>query len=145
MGRLPRGRRRKEPLGGGVARGPAEAAADSSQQKIQTRGNKNSSTRVRILGDTSYDAHLASAPTWQKSRNVHRYSINEIYMTQLHLSYRQARWTEYLADYNVDIKHLKGKGNVVADALSRRPDSNNIIAGGFFFFGENRLQPKRRQ
>ena len=39
------------------------------------------------------------------------------------LSPRLARWQEYLSQYNFSkILHIKGKDNVVADALSRRPD-----------------------
>mmetsp|Transcript_71211 Transcript_71211/g.148592 ORF Transcript_71211/g.148592 Transcript_71211/m.148592 type:complete len:951 (+) Transcript_71211:1853-4705(+) len=43
--------------------------------------------------------------------------------TQNNLTGRLARWLEFLADFQiVDILHVKGKDNVVADALSRRPD-----------------------
>ena len=35
---------------------------------------------------------------------------------------RQARWLETLSVYDFKIRHCKGKDNVWADALSRRPD-----------------------
>ena len=43
--------------------------------------------------------------------------------TQPQLSRRQARWLEFLAEFDFEIVHRPGKSNVVADALSRL---NNI-------------------
>ena len=42
--------------------------------------------------------------------------------TQPHLSARQARWMEFLQQFDSTIEYQSGKLNVVADALSRRPD-----------------------
>ncbi len=46
--------------------------------------------------------------------------------TQPHLSQRQTRWVEKLAEYDFKIEYQEGKKNVVADALSRRPDHRQI-------------------
>ena len=35
------------------------------------------------------------------------------------LNARQARWLEFLCEFDFEIKHIKGKENKVADALSR--------------------------
>jgi hypothetical protein len=42
--------------------------------------------------------------------------------SQPHLSNRQARWVEYLQQFELAISYREGKENVVADALSRRGD-----------------------
>ena len=41
---------------------------------------------------------------------------------QPQLSSQQARWQQFLSEYNYDMEHLAGSDNVAADALSRRPD-----------------------
>ena len=46
--------------------------------------------------------------------------------TKPNLSARQARWMEKLAEYDYVIVSKPGKDNVVADALSRRPDHQDI-------------------
>ena len=39
-----------------------------------------------------------------------------------HLSQRMARWLSFFAEYNFRVEYKPGKQNVLADALSRRPD-----------------------
>ncbi|KAE9038963.1 hypothetical protein PR001_g7732 [Phytophthora rubi] len=39
-----------------------------------------------------------------------------------HLSQRLARWLSFFAEYNFTVEYKPGKQNVLADALSRRPD-----------------------
>ena len=40
--------------------------------------------------------------------------------TQMGLNARQARWMDLLSEFDFEVKHIKGKENRVADALSRR-------------------------
>lgn len=42
--------------------------------------------------------------------------------TQPHLSGRQARWVEFMQQFDFDIEYRPGRSNVAADALSRRAD-----------------------
>ena len=42
--------------------------------------------------------------------------------TQPNLSRRQARTLDFLSQFDFTVVHVPGKSNVVADALSRRPD-----------------------
>lgn len=42
------------------------------------------------------------------------------YFSQPTLNARQARWVDFLGGFDFEIKHLKGKENQVADALSRK-------------------------
>ena len=42
------------------------------------------------------------------------------------VSRRNARWLEFLSQFCFDIEHIKGRENVVADALSRVPGSEDV-------------------
>ena len=46
----------------------------------------------------------------------------ECFQGQRDLSRRQARWQEFLAEYDFSIEYVKGERNTVADALSRMPE-----------------------
>ena len=41
--------------------------------------------------------------------------------TQRDLDARQRRWSEFMSEYDFEISYIKGKENVVANALSKRP------------------------
>ena len=41
--------------------------------------------------------------------------------TQRYLNARKRRWSEFMSEYDFGISYIKGKENVVAYALSRRP------------------------
>ncbi|PHJ18468.1 reverse transcriptase, partial [Cystoisospora suis] len=43
-------------------------------------------------------------------------------LTQKHVTSRLGYWLDKLADFNIKIVYKPGKQNVVADAISRRPD-----------------------
>jgi hypothetical protein len=47
------------------------------------------------------------------------------FMTTKELNARQARWAEELSAYDFRMEHIKGKENVMADALSRRANYRN--------------------
>ena len=46
---------------------------------------------------------------------------------QPHLSSRQTRWVEFLAQFDFDMEYKSGKMNTVADALSRRSDYSESL------------------
>jgi hypothetical protein len=48
------------------------------------------------------------------------------FTNQRDLSRRQARWAEYMSQYDLSIHYLKGEENEAADALSRRKDSDSL-------------------
>ena len=40
---------------------------------------------------------------------------------------RQARWMAFLSEFDFEVRHIKGKENKVADALSRRTHGINEV------------------
>ena len=51
----------------------------------------------------------------------------ECFSRQKHLSRRQARWQEFLGQYDFRIMYLKGEDNTVADALSRLRPGDDVV------------------
>ena len=50
-----------------------------------------------------------------------------VYVKTSKLDMAQICWLSELAFYDFDLVYRMGKSNLVADALSRRPESSNII------------------
>ena len=44
------------------------------------------------------------------------------------LNARQSRWLEFLCEFDFEIKHIKGKENKVADALSRKVQEMHVTS-----------------
>ena len=43
------------------------------------------------------------------------------------LNSRQDRWVAFLSEYDIEIRHIKGKENIVADALSRQKHELHFV------------------
>ena len=48
------------------------------------------------------------------------------------LNARQARWLEFLCEFDFGIKHIKGKENKVVDALSRKVHEMHVLSLSIF-------------
>ena len=53
-------------------------------------------------------------------------------LDQPNLNARQARWLDFLSEYDFEIQHIKGKENKVADALSRNVKLNFTAASSTY-------------
>ena len=65
--------------------------------------------RVYLMGESRFAMYTDHASL--------RYAIKSP-----HLSQRMARWLSFFAEYNFVVHYKPGKTNILADALSRRPD-----------------------
>nr|GEX52203.1 hypothetical protein [Tanacetum cinerariifolium] len=57
------------------------------------------------------------------------YTTHDLELGAKELNMRQRHWLELLADYDCEIRYHLGKANVVADALSRKEESNHSELG----------------
>ena len=51
------------------------------------------------------------------------------FLTQKDLNERQQKWVSKIQAFEIDIEYLKGKNNLVVDALSRRPSISLMDVG----------------
>ena len=65
--------------------------------------------------------HYLSGSKYQITIITDHHSLKH-FDTQPHLTARQARWAEFLSEFDYNIIYKEGKDNIVADALSRRSD-----------------------
>ncbi|KAE8962615.1 hypothetical protein PR002_g29547 [Phytophthora rubi] len=65
--------------------------------------------RVYLLGEQTFAVYTDHASLRTAMKNPH-------------LSQRMARWLSFFAEYNFVVHYKPGKNNILADALSRRPD-----------------------
>ncbi|GMF47896.1 unnamed protein product [Phytophthora fragariaefolia] len=88
---------------------PAETNHPVHDKELLAMRNALILFRVYLLGEQSFAVYTdhASLRTAMKSP---------------HLSQRTARWLSFFAEYNFVVHYKPGKNNILADALSRRPD-----------------------
>src|ERR1700754_999482 len=65
--------------------------------------------------------------------------------TQPHLSRRQARWQEHLAEFDFEIQYKPSKQNVVANALSRPPQINQLSVDNMDTTDLSRIKDKYQE
>jgi ribonucleotide monophosphatase NagD (HAD superfamily) len=86
---------------------------NEAEQRYSTH-EKEMTAVVHCLG--VWRVYLLGPKFVVKTDNV----ANTFFKTQKKLSQRQARWQEFLAEYDFEWEHKPGRHNQVADALSRR-------------------------
>lgn len=59
-----------------------------------------------------------------KTNNV----ATSYFQSQMKLSPKQARWQDFLAEFDYSLEYKPGKANVVADALSRKAILANVVS-----------------
>lgn len=68
----------------------------------------------------------------------------EFFQTQKDMSTRQKRWADTLADFDFEIKYVRGEDNCAADALSRMPDDTPSAGYAACALAHTRSPPARR-
>ena len=73
---------------------------------------------------------LNSDSTWWETSSKLRQIINSLkyFLEQKELNERQHKCVSKVQAYDFEIEYVKGKNNIVADALSRRPASLSLMS-----------------
>ena len=87
---------------------------------------------IRALGKWRTDLLGYNFEVWTDHKTLEHFG------TQRDLSRRQARWMEFLSQYDATIHYLPGEKNTVADALSRLPDPDTNVIATIFAKSQNR-------
>src|SRR3954467_11141068 len=80
-----------------------------------------------LVHDLELGAVVFALKTWRHYLLGERFTVYSDHkslayiFTQRDLNMRQRRWLEYVASYDFELLYHPGKGNVVADGLSRYP------------------------
>jgi hypothetical protein len=73
-------------------------------------------------------AIIVALNTWRHYLHGRKFTVRtdhkslQHFRSQPHLSARQTRWKDTIANFDFDIEYVEGKENIVADGLSRRVD-----------------------
>ena len=99
---------------------------DSGDHPVAFESRKMTSAEVNYpTHERELLAVIHALRTWRHYLEGRRFKVVtdhyalKFLMTQPHLSKRQARWLDFLAEFDFEVIHKPGKSNVVADALSR--------------------------
>jgi hypothetical protein len=92
-------------------------------------------SKKMLDAETRYPTHeqellaiIVALNTWRHYLHGSKFIIRtdhkslQHFKSQPHLSMRQTRWKDIIANFDFEIEYIQGKDNVVADGLSRRAD-----------------------
>ena len=103
---------------------------DSGARPVAYTSRKLSDTEQRYsTPEKELLSIIHALETWRPYLHGSKFIINTDHHplkyldTQKSLSRKQARWVEFMQEFNYEIKYIKGKTNIVADALSRKGKS----------------------
>ena len=92
---------------------------DAAEQRYNTH-EKKMTTVIHCL--ETWKHYLMGTRLMVVTNNV----ANTFFKTQKKLTAKQARWQEFLADFDFVWMHKSGRHNQVVDALSRKEDASYV-------------------